>query len=142
MKTIATEITINASAEKVWNVLMNHDGYGEWNPFITEVTGEPVVGQTIAATICLPGKKPMKFTPTVLKNDEAMEFRWLGSTFVKGLFDGEHYKHTRRFFLQLQGNLSFATTIYHIHQTHNPSPQGRGEKNDSTAINYLLACAE
>ena len=33
----------------------------------------------------------MKFKPVVLKSEKALEFRWLGSLFVRGLFDGEHY---------------------------------------------------
>lgn len=91
MKTIATEITINAAPEQVWEVLMNHEAYPNWNPFILKVSGEPVVGQTISTTIQIEGRKPDNFTPTVLKNETGKEFRWLGSAFIKGLFDGEHY---------------------------------------------------
>ena len=43
-----------------------------------------------------PGKKPMKFKPVVLVNQESKEFRWKGKLFVKGLFDGEHYFQLER----------------------------------------------
>lgn len=90
MKIIRTEITINASKETVWQVLMNFENYDNWNSFITSIKGEPIVSQVIEATI-MNGDKPIKFTPEVLVTDENKEFRWKSKMFVKGLFDGEHY---------------------------------------------------
>ena len=49
------------------------------------------MGGKLAVTIQPEDKKPMTFTPVVLKNEKDKEFRWLGHLFVKGLFDGEHY---------------------------------------------------
>ena len=51
MKIIRTEITINASKETVWQVLMNFENYDNWNSFITSIKGEPIVSQVIEATI-------------------------------------------------------------------------------------------
>lgn len=90
MKTIRTEITINASKETVWQVLMNFENYDNWNSFIISIKGEPVKGSIIEATIMNDGK-PMKFTPEILIVERNKEFRWKGKMFVKGLFDGEHY---------------------------------------------------
>lgn len=91
MKSLRTEITIDASPEKVWNVLMDHPQYATWNPFITQVSGNAQEGQHLEVTISPDGQKPMKFTPEVLVNKDQLEFRWLGKLFVKGLADGEHY---------------------------------------------------
>ena len=44
MKEIQTEIEINASAEKVWRVLIDFAAYSEWNPFVRRVEGEVSVG--------------------------------------------------------------------------------------------------
>lgn len=90
MKSINTEITINASVETVWEALMNFDNYETWNPFITSIKGNSEVGETIEASI-MNGDKPMTFNPKVLVVSKCKEFRWKGKMFVKGLFDGEHY---------------------------------------------------
>ena len=91
MKTLTTSITINASAQKVWQVLMNHKDYPNWNPFIKQITGDPQEGASIQVTLQPENKKPMEFSPIVLNNEAEKEFRWLGHLFVKGLFDGEHF---------------------------------------------------
>lgn len=84
-KEIKTEIIINASPEKVWEVLTDFESYESWNPFVSKLVGEVKVGNTIE--VSLPG---MKFKPEVLAFVKNKEFRWLGHLLVKGLFDGEH----------------------------------------------------
>lgn len=91
MKSIQTEIIINASAVTVWNILTDFNKYHEWNPFIRNSKGEAKVGAKLENTMHLEGQKPQTFTPTVLEVRQNESFRWLGSLFVKGLFDGEHY---------------------------------------------------
>lgn len=90
MKSINTEITINATTETVWNILMDFENYKNWNPFVTRIEGNPVVGQKISTTISPEGKKAMDFTPTILVNNSNQEFRWVGNLFINGIFDGEH----------------------------------------------------
>jgi len=91
MKSINTEININAPVEIIWDVLMDFSSYRDWNPFITRIEGTPVVGNKLSTTISPKGKKPMDFTPTVLVNSQNEEFRWAGHLLMKGIFDGEHY---------------------------------------------------
>jgi hypothetical protein len=91
MTNFETRIVINASKSKVWNVLMDHAAYGNWNPFITELKGNANEGESIRIVLEADGQKPMTIKPTVLVNNSEKEFRWLGHLFVKGLFDGEHY---------------------------------------------------
>ena len=88
---IETSIIINSEAEKVWEVLMDHSKYPDWNPFIIEISGEAEPGKTIKAKIQPDGKSPMTFKPKVLIRNNNKEFRWKGKLFIKGLFDGEHY---------------------------------------------------
>ena len=90
-RNIKTEIVINASAEEIWNVLLDHKEYPQWNPFIKKITGSTVRGENLAVTIQSEGNAPMDFTPIVLINRENEEFRWLGKLMVNGVFDGEHY---------------------------------------------------
>jgi uncharacterized protein YndB with AHSA1/START domain len=39
MRELRTEIEINASAEKVWRMLIDFDAYPLWNPFIRSIEG-------------------------------------------------------------------------------------------------------
>lgn len=91
MPEIKTQTVINATPEKVWQVLTNFEKQPEWNPFIKSITGEKMVGARLQVFIKPPEGKGMSFYPKVLKFNENREFRWLGKLFVKGLFDGEHY---------------------------------------------------
>lgn len=91
MREIKTEITINAPTAEVWKILMEHETYPEWNPFIKKVEGSKIVGESLQVTVQSEGKKPMNFKPTILENKENHEFRWIGKMGMKGIFDGEHY---------------------------------------------------
>ena len=88
---IVTTIDIDATPERVWDILIDFKQYGDWNPFITSLSGTPDVGEKLSATIHPPGKDAMGFKPRVLKADRAKELRWLGNAGVPGVFDGEHY---------------------------------------------------
>jgi len=91
MKQIEKVITIDAPAKTVWQVLMNHKNYPQWNPFITSIQGTAEEGSTLDIEISPQGKKPMRLSPQVLTNKKNKEFRWKGKLFLPKLFDGEHY---------------------------------------------------
>ena len=87
-KSIETSITINASAEKIWNILMDFESYPTWNPFIQSIVGERAKGKKLVAKIG--GEKGMTFKPTVTDFEKNKHFAWLGSLLMKGIFDGKH----------------------------------------------------
>lgn len=89
MRTIEQVIDIPASPATVWQVLTETDRYDEWNPFMTELSGEPAVGRRLRVTI-RPGRRSMTFRPTVLAIEEGRLIRWRGRPGVPGIFDGEH----------------------------------------------------
>jgi hypothetical protein len=91
MKNIQTEILINTDITKVWDVLMNFDGYPKWNPFITSISGERKLGSRLTVSINPPGGKGMTFKPNILTLEANKEFRWKGKLGINGIFDGEHY---------------------------------------------------
>ncbi|MFN0064273.1 MAG: SRPBCC family protein [Myxococcaceae bacterium] len=91
MKEIETEIRINASPAKVWQVFMANHDWSAWNPFIVKSEGRMDVGQRVTNTMVMTGRKPMTFRPTILKADPEKELRWLGRLLIPGIFDGEHY---------------------------------------------------
>jgi hypothetical protein len=91
MRELRTEIEINASAEKVWRMLIDFDAYPEWNPFIRSIEGKPLPDYRLSILVQPSGAaRGMRFKPIVLKVEPEKELRWLGSLIVRGLFDGEH----------------------------------------------------
>ena len=90
MKSIHTEIEIDASPAQVWDILMDFEKYPEWNPFIKSISGNATVGGNLKVVMQQPDSKSMTFKPKCLIAEPNKEFRWLGHLFIKGLFDGEH----------------------------------------------------
>jgi hypothetical protein len=90
MRELLTEIEINVSMAKVWEVLTNLRRFAEWNPFIREAKGKVKEGSRLRLRIEPPGGKGMTFNPTVTRVVPESEFRWLGHLLIPGLFDGEH----------------------------------------------------
>lgn len=84
-KEIKTRIDIQATPEKIWEILTAFSEYKHWNPFITTIQGDIAVGNKIK--IIAGG---MNFTPRVLIFEKNKELRWMGTLGFRGLFDGEH----------------------------------------------------
>jgi hypothetical protein len=90
MKELSSEIEIQASDERVWQLLTDFASFPKWNPFIRWVKGQAKVGTQLEIHIQPSGANGMTFKPTVLKVEQNHELRWLGRLFMPGLFDGEH----------------------------------------------------
>ena len=90
MKELRTEIEIQASAERVWQLLTDFPSFPQWNPFIRKASGKVQVGERLDINIQPSGASGMTFRPTVLKAEPNRELRWLGHLLISGLFDGEH----------------------------------------------------
>jgi hypothetical protein len=89
-KELYTEIEINASPEDVWAVLTDFSKFPEWNPFMRRASGEVKQGERIEVYLQPPDGTGMAFKPTLTRVEANRELRWLGHTFVPGVFDGEH----------------------------------------------------
>jgi hypothetical protein len=90
LKILHTEIEIEASTERIWQILTDFDRFPEWNPFIRRISGELRVGSQLEALLQPPDSRGMTFRPTLLKLEPERELRWLGRLWLPGLFDGEH----------------------------------------------------
>ena len=90
-KELYSEIQINATPKRVWQVLTDFLTYPVWNPFVREIRGKPAAGEMLRVFLKPTGSRGMVFKPIVLVAEENREFRWLGKLLVAGLFDGEHY---------------------------------------------------
>jgi hypothetical protein len=90
MKELRTELEFDGTAREVWDVLTDLPSYGEWNPFIKKIDGEPRTGARLEVRMEPEGERAMTFRPTVLTVEPGREFKWLGHLLVPGIFDGEH----------------------------------------------------
>ncbi len=48
---LTTSVDIDATPERVWEVLTDLPAYAEWNPFVTEAQGAVVVGGRLAVRV-------------------------------------------------------------------------------------------
>ena len=90
MKELHSHIDINASAERVWQLLTDFASYPQWNPFIRRISGEPTIGERLEVRLEPPESRGMTLRPKVLDAEPNHQLRWLRHLFVPGLFDGEH----------------------------------------------------
>ena len=89
MKQLANEVEINASAERVWQLLTDFARFPQWNPFIHRASGEASIGAQLEVTIQPSGAQPTTVRPTVLKAEPNRELRWLEQLRIPGLLDVE-----------------------------------------------------
>jgi hypothetical protein len=90
MKTLLTEIDIDATPAHVWAILVDLRRYSEWNPFIPEARGVVEVGGTLRLRMTPPGGRPATLKPrlTIVAPEETLE--WVGSVGFPVLFAGRH----------------------------------------------------
>jgi hypothetical protein len=88
---LQAEVEVQASPERVWDVLTDFAAYQEWNPFIVQASGQAVPGTRLELHMRPPGRRrATTFRPEVLEAEPAHRLRWLGRVLIPGLFDGEH----------------------------------------------------
>lgn len=87
---VRTEIQIQATPAKVWDILTDFARYAEWNPFVRAIDGTPTKGSRLRVRIKPPGSRAMIFRPVLEEVAPPRELRWLGHLWIPGLFDGRH----------------------------------------------------
>ncbi len=88
---LRTEVQIDATPERVWDVLADFAAYPEWNRFIVAVSGSLEKGARLEVTLSPPDGSEMTFRPVLLGVDPARELRWRGVFGFSWLFSGEHF---------------------------------------------------
>lgn len=73
---LRSEVEIDASPAHVYSVLTDFASYEAWNPFLTTVRGELVVGGKLSVEMSLPEGKAYTLEPEVTQVVEALELRW------------------------------------------------------------------
>jgi len=89
-KQLSSDILIESSAGRVWELITCFKEFPNWNPFMRRATGEIKAGARLEVFIQPSGTKGMTFRPIVLKVEANHELRWLGRLYLPWLFDGEH----------------------------------------------------
>ena len=86
MKEYTAQSRINASADKVWSILLDTEKYPEWDPFCDRIEGTVEQGQKLKAyTKLSPGRA---FAVKVVELDAPKRMKWAGGMPL-GLFKGE-----------------------------------------------------
>ena len=88
-KEIVTEIEINATPSRVWQVLTDFKNYQTWNPFIKKISGIPAINEKLEVHMPDPRGGTMVFTPIILVAESNRELKWLGRS-EGDVFNGEH----------------------------------------------------
>jgi hypothetical protein len=89
MKELRTEIEIQASPERVWQILTDLDGYPGWNPFLYQAVGQAKLGGKVDLTV-RSGSKEMTLHCTVVRAEPNKELCWNYHVILPVLFRGEH----------------------------------------------------
>ena len=85
-----THIDIDATPERVWQVLSDFGSYSAWNPFITSAVGEARPGSRLMLRMQPVGARGVTLRPTVLEATPGHRLRWLGRFGIPWIFDAEH----------------------------------------------------
>ena len=87
MREFRTEIEINATPDKVWDVLMDFDSYPEWNPFMQSASGKQNLW-SVAHDVAAPRdrhpsrKGPYAFLPSTDRSTDRLRLRFPRSRYV------------------------------------------------------------
>jgi len=88
-RTIDTWIDIEASPDRIWEVLVDFSKWSIWNSFIPLVKGKLEKGQILKVQVCPPGLKAMTFQPKIFSLIQNKEIVW-GGSFLWIVYRGEH----------------------------------------------------
>jgi len=90
MKQVRTEIEIDATPERVWQVLTDYAEWSAWNPLLYRAVGRLDVGETIEIAFQGPGEKEVSARCTVVELEPDHTWTWTYSIISPLLFRGEH----------------------------------------------------
>ncbi|GEA86382.1 SRPBCC domain-containing protein [Cellulomonas cellasea] len=88
--TLHAELDVDASAEEVWAVLVDHAAYPRWNPVVVRVRGELRVGARAVETVRTDRGRELTFRSRVLVVDRPHELVRRGRLLLPGVFTGVH----------------------------------------------------
>jgi hypothetical protein len=88
MATHRTEFEVDASDEEVWAVLVDFEGYGDWNPSVPSISGDVREGATVSLTLVLPGRPNLNVKAVLHEVTPNRRLTWRGHLGADRLFTG------------------------------------------------------
>ena len=88
---VDTETEIDGTTDEVWKVISNFQGYTDWNPTITNASGEMKEGSTVGVTFSLPFSKSMDLNLLVQDIDKGRAFSLISTLLEPKILDSVHY---------------------------------------------------
>lgn len=88
---VDTEIEIDGTADQVWKLITNFQGYADWNPTITKASGELNEGSMIDVTFALPFSKSVDFNLEVRNIDKGKTFSLVSKILEPKILDSTYY---------------------------------------------------
>jgi hypothetical protein len=89
-KQLRSQIDIDATPERVWQVLSEFSAYPEWNPFITRADGQAQPHSRLVMRMQPVGARGMTLRPTVVEATRGQRLSWRGRLGMPGVLDAEH----------------------------------------------------
>lgn len=95
MVTIYTDIEIQASIRRIWEVITDFDNYYKWNPFIKKIEGKLSLGQSLTLHVKSNQKGKLKSYKNIIINSlkPEQELIWQWKILLKTLCFEEHCFH-------------------------------------------------
>lgn len=90
VKRLRTDVHIDATPERVWEVLTDLAAFPAWNPFIVRAEGVLAPGGRLTLRLQPVGGRAMTMRPRLVEVDVPRRLRWRGTVGVPGLMDAEH----------------------------------------------------
>ena len=88
MKTISSEIKINAPMNQVWQVLTDFENWTSWNPIVKSASGRAGLNETLM--VGMMGKDPKsdgpKYSPVIIEFEEGKRLRWKATMMAGFIF--------------------------------------------------------
>jgi hypothetical protein len=100
MLEIVTEIVLEASAERVWQVVTSLSAYPGWNPVLRRVQGHLAVGQRLTVVRIGAHGREIVERPTVVQYRPMRELRWRTRLGLPWLLDTERVFKVERLGLE------------------------------------------
>jgi len=85
---IRTAVEIDATKEKVYNILANFKNYPNWNPYHANISGKFEEGSELKIDVIRPDGKKVEIPPHMMRIVKNKEITWGGG--IKGVFYGVH----------------------------------------------------
>jgi hypothetical protein len=89
-KQLSAQVEIDATPERVWQVLTDLGAYAEWNPFIVSSAGTPAEGERLTNRMQPVGGRAVTLRPVVIEASPERRLRWRGRMLAPGVMDAEH----------------------------------------------------